>query len=143
MKKTLILYGILLAILIALLRYLEYSYLVRNMSLDIYISIIAILFTALGIWLAIRFLKSKNPTDIFYFDLHSQNSPVAEDYKISSREIEVLQLLAQGYSNQEIADRLYVSLNKVKSHTFSLYTKLNVKRRTAAIRKARELNILS
>lgn len=143
MKKTLILYGISLAALITILRYLEYRYLLRDISMEIYIGAVAICFTVLGIWLATKLFKGKNKivsTGSDSFTVHPQQ---ADEHKISGRELEVLHLLARGLSNQEIADQLFVSLHTVKSHTSSLYMKLNVNRRTAAIRKARELKLLS
>jgi ATP/maltotriose-dependent transcriptional regulator MalT len=61
---------------------------------------------------------------------------------ISKREYEVLELMAQGLSNQEIAEKLFVSLNTVKTHTSNLFVKLDAKRRTQAIQKAKELGLI-
>jgi len=140
MNKILVVYGILLAVLVSLLRYLEYRYLLRDISIEVYISIIAIFFTSLGIWLALRILKNKSSE--YNFILLPENIKAAEIHKISERELEVLHLISRGYSNMEIANILYVSVNTVKTHTSNLYSKLNVKRRTAAISKARNLNLL-
>jgi DNA-binding NarL/FixJ family response regulator len=137
-----LIYGLTLALLVILLRFLEYRYLLRDLSIEIYVSIIAILFTGLGIWIAFKIINRKSYAISGAIELFEVNHKNAIDFKISEREIEVLHLLAQGYSNQEIANKLFLSLNTVKTHTSNLYSKLNVSRRTAAIKKARELKLI-
>lgn len=105
-----------------------------------YSGIIALLFTAIGLWggLQITALKRKEvplPEDKIY-------GSEAVDLNISAREMEVLQLMARGLSNQEIADSLFISQHTVKSHSTNLYSKLNVRRRTQAVMEARRLQLL-
>jgi DNA-binding CsgD family transcriptional regulator len=140
MKRTIILYGLSLAVLIFLLKFIEYRFLVRDLSLEFYIGAIAIFFTALGVWAGLKLTKKKtviitNPA--FQFDQSRMDS-----LGISKREYEVLELMAKGLSNQEIADRLFVSLNTIKTHSSNLFLKLGVSRRTQAVQKARELQLI-
>lgn len=139
MKKTIILYGLAMAIFIFLLKYLEYRLLIHDLSTEIYVGIIAITFTVLGIWAGLRLTRKKvivtNGNFIF-------NENELQRLGISKREYEVLELVAKGFSNQEIADKLFVSLNTVKTHTSNLFLKLEVSRRTQAIQKAKELQLI-
>ena len=142
MRKTILIFGLTLALLFTLLRFLEYRYLLRDLSIEIYVSVIAILFTGLGIWIAFKIINRKGSNTSEGIEQFEVNQDNVTGYKISEREIEVLQLLAHGYSNQEIANKLFLSLNTVKTHTSNLYSKLNVNRRTAAIKKSRELKLI-
>lgn len=158
MKKTVIGYGLAMAVLVALLKLVEYQYLVRSLSMEIYIGIIAVFFTVLGIWIGLK-VTSRPPVPAFSgseptlsqapaFPNNPKpasgiNQQALINLSISNREHEVLQLMALGLSNQEIADRLFVSLNTVKTHSSNLYAKLDVKRRTQAVQKAKELKIIS
>ncbi|HRK52995.1 MAG TPA: LuxR C-terminal-related transcriptional regulator [Cyclobacteriaceae bacterium] len=139
MKKTIFLYGLALAVLILIMRVIEYRFLVRDLTLEFYIGIVAVFFTALGIWVGLRFTRKKvvviHPEFQFNEKEQSQRG-------ISKRELEVLELMAQGLANQEIADKLFVSLNTVKTHSSNLFSKLGVSRRTQAIQKAKELNLI-
>ncbi len=139
MKKTIILYGLAMALLIFILKYLEYRLLVRDLSTEIYIGIIAVTFTALGIWAGLRLTHKKSiiSNGAFVF-----NETGLQQLGISKREHEVLELIAHGLSNQEIADKLFVSLNTIKTHTSNLFLKLEVSRRTQAIQKAKELRLI-
>ena len=143
MKKTVLIYGALLAVLVIFLRVLEYRFLVRDLSIEIYIGIIAILFTSLGIWFGLKLIDRQKSKAISQSGLDGFiiNSEKLKSYGISARELEVLELMAKGLSNQEIANKLFVSLHTVKTHSANLYSKLNVKRRTQAIRKAREISL--
>ena len=62
---------------------------------------------------------------------------------LSERDIQVLQLIAEGLTNREIASRLYLALNTVKAHTGNIYGKLGVHNRTQAVARARALGLLS
>jgi len=135
--KYILFMGILLAGGIAVLKSLEYYYFIYRISSDVYIGIISVLFLGLGLFLGIRYGKNRLKT---VSNHKSVQLPL--DLELSSRENEVLQNLALGYSNQEIADKLFLSINTVKSHTNSIYSKLNVKRRTQAIEAARKLKII-
>jgi len=141
MKKTVIIYGLLLASIIIGLRILEYRFFLRDLSLEIYIGIIALIFTAIGIALGLKIINRRsipyNPNNNAEPDIN-----MIRKIGISDREYEVLQLIAGGLSNQEIANKLFVSLVTIKTHLSNLYGKLEVQRRTQAIQKARRLNIL-
>ncbi len=140
MKKSILLYSVAVAAGAFLLKWLEYHYAVRVFSTEIYIVSIALLFAGLGVWVGLRIAASAPaPTGERPF---TQNVRATEYLGISKREYEVLQLLAQGHSNQEIAETLSVSANTVKSHLARLYKKLEVSRRTQAIRRARAIRLI-
>ena len=135
-----LLYGALLAALIFILKFFEYRYFVRDLSVEVYIGVVATLFTAIGIWVGLKLINKKTvgSTDSIEID-----ESIIESLKISKREYEVLELISKGLSNQEIADRLFISLPTVKTHSSNLFEKLDVKRRTQAIHKAKILNIIN
>lgn len=139
MKRTVIVYALALAILIWLLKMLEYRYFVRDLTLEFYLGILAIFFTGLGIWAGLKLTRKKIVTVGPAFVL---NDSELQRLGISKREHEVLELMAQGMSNKEIADKLFVSLNTVKTHTSNLFLKLEVGRRTQAVQKAKALSLI-
>lgn len=137
MKKIVFIYGLALAVLVFLLEYFEYRYFVRDLSIEIFILIIALFFAGLGLWFGQKLTSSKSGTTGF------QKNEKALDYLgISHRELEVLQLVAEGFSNKEIAGKLFVSINTVKTHLSKLYEKLEVSRRTQAVEKAKSLKLI-
>lgn len=139
MLRIVVVYGVSLAALVALLNFIEYRFLVRDLSQEIYVGLIAVIFTALGIWVGPRLLRRKvvvvRPD--FVLDLQA-----LERLGISKREHEVLELMAKGLSNQEIADKLFVSVNTIKTHLANLFAKLDVSRRTQAVQKGKELGLI-
>lgn len=139
MKRTIIFYGLSLAVVVFLLKYLEYKLIVRDLSLEFYVGIVAMFFTAFGVW-AGRKLTSKKIVRVGPEFL--LNDVELQRLGISKREHEVLELMAKGLSNQEIADKLFVSLNTVKTHSSNLFLKLEVSRRTQAIQKGKELGLI-
>ncbi len=149
-KTEILLYCISMALLLFLLKWLEAHFIIFNYRLDFFIGVIAILFTVLGIWLALKLVKPKVETLIIEKEVYI-DSPVKteinqqeiESLGISKRELDVLNLMATGLSNEEIADKLFISLNTVKTHSSNIFLKLDVKRRTQAIEKAKRLNIIS
>lgn len=140
MKQTILWYGLALAGLILALKLLEYHFLVLVLPLEIYLSVVAILFTALGIWAGLQLTRTK--TVVVRQTEFSFDPMLLEKTGISKREYEVLKLMAQGLSNQEIADTLFVSLNTIKTHAANLFLKLDTKRRTQAVQKAQELRLI-
>jgi len=148
-NKWMILYGSGLALLLFLLRWLELRFIILNHALDIYIGAIALIFTGLGIWLALKLAKPKTQTVIIEKEIYRTadefiiNEAELERLAISRRELEVLQLMAEGLSNGEIAERLFVSLNTVKTHSSKIFEKLDVKRRTQAVEKAKRLGLIA
>jgi NarL family two-component system response regulator LiaR len=148
-NKQIIIYGIALAILLFLLKWLETRYFMLDQQLDTYLGIIAVLFTALGIWFALKIRKPKVETVIIEKKVVLATGPdfiLNEDevrrLNLSKRELEVLQLMAGGLSNQEIAERLFVSLNTIKTHSAQIFEKMEVKRRTQAVDMAKRLSII-
>lgn len=148
-KKEIFLYGAALALLLFLMKWLEWRFVIINHTFEVYAGIIALLFTLLGIWLALKLTRPKvervlvekkvyvnNPTD-FKIDPAGLSK-----FQLSKRELEVLRLMAAGLSNQEIAAQLFVSLNTVKTHSSRLFEKLEVARRTQAVDKAKKLNLI-
>jgi DNA-binding NarL/FixJ family response regulator len=136
MLRTILVYGALLAAGAFGLQWLEYRFLVRAYSTEMYVALVAVAFMGLGIWVGARLFRRAPPA------MFEANTRVQETLRISERELEVLKLLAAGRSNKEIAGRLKVSPNTVKSHVAKLYGKLEVKRRTEAILRARELGMI-
>jgi two-component system, NarL family, response regulator LiaR len=146
--RSVILYGALLASLLFLLKWLEWRFIIVNYAFELYAGIIAIIFTALGIWLALKLSKPKTTTITIEKEILVNkdgfvlNENALDEMGISKRELEVLTLMAGGLSNQEIAQRLFVSLNTIKTHSSKVFEKLEVQRRTQAVEKARRLNLI-
>ena len=148
-NKAIIVYSISLAFLLFLLKWLELRFIIFDHSFEIYIGFIAIIFTALGIWLALKLSKPKIETVVVEKEVYVArnenfilNTSLISQLELSKRELEILSLLAQGHSNQEIASKLFVSLSTVKTHIQNLFEKLDVKRRTQAVEKAKRLNLI-
>lgn len=147
--KQPVLYGVCMAILLFLLKWLQFRFIIIDHALEIYVGVIALMFTCLGIWLAVKLAKPKVQTvvvekEVFITPTNGVTANEEELAKLglSKRELEVLQLIAEGLSNQEIASRLFVSLNTIKTHSSRIFEKLDVKRRTQAIEKAKRLNLI-
>jgi len=136
MWRTILVYGALLAAGAFGLRWLEFQFLVRSHAVETYATLIAIAFLGLGIWVGKRLFRSSPPQPF------THNVQARESLKISEREFEVLTLLADGQSNKQIANRLEVSPNTIKTHVAKLFAKLEVARRTEAIARARELGMI-
>jgi DNA-binding CsgD family transcriptional regulator len=144
-----ILYGISLALLLFLLKWLELRFLIIDHIIEIYVGAIALVFTGLGIWLATKLIKPKVETvivekeiPVFSDGSFTFNSNEAQTIGLSKRELEVLQLIAEGMSNQQIAEQLFVSLNTIKTHSSRLFEKMEVKSRTQAVEKAKRLSLI-
>jgi DNA-binding CsgD family transcriptional regulator len=136
MKRTILLYSLAIAGAALLLQWLDFQHAVRTMSTPVYVVIVALLFTALGIWVGGRLTRRASSAP------GARNLRAIDSLGITEREIEVLELLAHGHSNNEIGERLFISPNTVKTHLAHLYEKLEVSRRTQAIQKARALQII-
>ncbi|HTE30311.1 MAG TPA: LuxR C-terminal-related transcriptional regulator [Chryseolinea sp.] len=147
--KNVLLYGTSLALLLFFLKWLELRLIIVHNSFEIYIAVVALLFTALGIWLALKLANPKVQTvvvekEVFIekADDFTVNQRVLDKIGLSKRELEVLQLMAQGLSNQEIASRLFLSLHTIKTHSSRIFEKMDVERRTQAIDMAKKLGII-
>ena len=139
MKRTILLYAIALAVLVFILKSIEYRFYVHDLAIEFYVGLIAILFSVIGVWAGLKLTRKK--TVIVSPDFVLDESQLKK-LEISKREHEVLQLMANGLSNQEIADKLFVSLNTVKTHSSNLFLKLEVSRRTQAVQRGKELRLI-
>lgn len=148
-NKHLLAYGISLAILLFLLRWLELRFIIFDHAFEVYIGAISIIFTGLGIWLALKLTKPKIERVLVEKEIYIEkkrefvfNETEFIRLGLSKRELEVLQLMAEGFSNAQIATRLFVSLNTIKTHASNVFFKLDVSRRTQAIEKAKRLMLI-
>ena len=157
MKKQLLIYGLIYGLcgglLIALLKVIEYRFIVLEHSIEIYGGLIALLFAAVGIWLGLKITRKEQviverETIIEKEVLVPAGTPFSlneqrlQELAITKRELEILGLIAQGMSNREIAEELFVSENTVKTHSSRLFDKLSARRRTQAVQKAKELGLI-
>ena len=154
MTRVLLLYGLPAGLLIGALRLIEYRFLVIDHAVEIYGAIVAAIFAAVGIWLGIRLTRSRVVVREVPVEVPVEvRVPVLPDTPfvvnrrqvdargITPRELEILQLIADGLSTREMAERLFVSENTVKTHCKRLFDKLEVNRRTKAIQVAKTLGL--
>lgn len=146
MKRHILLYGILAGALVALLRGIEYRWLVIDHSLEIYGGLVATVFAAAGIWLGLKLTRKEIvvrevlvPAPIDFVRDDNQVAALG----LTPRELEILELMAAGLSNKEIAERAFVSENTVKTHAGRVLEKLGAARRTQAIQRAKELRLIA
>lgn len=145
--KRVFFYGLLGGVLIALLKIIEYKHFVLAYPAEIYGGLVALIFTALGLWFGLRSAKAKQVVvlkevrvrDGGPFELDAAK---LEELGITPREHEILGLISEGLSNREIGERLFVSENTVKTHSSRLFQKLGVGRRTQAVQKGKELGLI-
>jgi DNA-binding CsgD family transcriptional regulator len=145
--KTILVYGILGGVLIAVLKLVEYRYLVVEHSLEIYGGIVALLFSALGIWLGLKLTRTHETVVVREVPVpvtgpFARNETRLEQLGITPRELEILEAMAAGLSNREMAERLFVSENTVKTHAARLFDKLSARRRTQAVQRAKEAGLI-
>jgi DNA-binding CsgD family transcriptional regulator len=136
--RDILLYGVGGGVLITVLKLTEYRFLVVEYSVEIYVGLTAALFAGLGIWLGLTLTNKKTRTIIREIPVQPAEPFVADQARIrelgiTARELEILGLMAMGLSNREIAERLFVSENTVKTHSSRLFDKLGAKRRTQAV----------
>jgi DNA-binding CsgD family transcriptional regulator len=147
MKRQILIYGLVGGLLIASLKLIEYRFLVVEHSVEIYGGLIAALFAFLGIWLGLKLTRKKEiivEREVLVpigqpFALNQQR---LAELGITKRELEILELIASGLSNREIAGKLFVSENTVKTHSTRLFDKLNAKRRTQAVQIGKEFGLI-
>jgi DNA-binding CsgD family transcriptional regulator len=143
--KHIIMYGLIAAILIFALKWLQWKFLIVDNAIDIYIGLVAVFFTLLGGWVARQLVKPKVQTVVVEKEVPEKfivNEAALNKLNLSPREYEVLQLLALGQSNTDIAENLFLSVSTVKTHIYNLYSKMEVKSRTQAIEKAKRLQLI-
>jgi NarL family two-component system response regulator LiaR len=143
--RDILLYGLCGGVIITLLKLTEYRYLVVEHSLEIYGGLVAAMFSALGIWLGLTLTRKKVQTQVVTYP--GEGPFMADEERmnqlgITPRELEILGLIAAGLSNREIADRLFVSENTVKTHSSRLFDKLGARRRTQAVQLGKEARLI-
>jgi len=149
-RQTLIhtlIYGLCGGILIVVLKLIEFRFLFVEHSIEIYGGLIAALFAGIGIWLGLKLTKKKEvvvvrEVPVLATEPFSLNEERLKDLGITKRELEILELIAQGLSNREIAEKLFVSENTVKTHSSRLFDKLSAKRRTQAVQIGKEMGLI-
>jgi DNA-binding CsgD family transcriptional regulator len=147
MKRHVLIYGLIGGILIAVLKWTEYRFLVVDHSIEIYGGLTAATFTVLGIWLGVKLTATKERVVVKEVLVPAGEPFVPdqskrEDLGITPREFEILELIAQGMSNREIAGKLCVSENTVKTHSSRVFDKLGARRRTQAVQLGKQFGLL-
>lgn len=142
-------YGVILALLLMLLKWVELRFLLYSHSQEMMFGAVALIFTMLGIWVATRLMKPKVKTMVIEKEIIVEHKPEfefnQEAFKaigLTERELEVLEKMSLGFSNQEIADALSLSVPTIKTHASKMFEKMDVKRRTQAIEKGKSLKII-
>lgn len=140
------LYALAMAVLVFVLKWMQWKFLILGNSMDIYVALIAVFFTVFGVWISNQLAKPRVKTVVIekevFVPLNSDtgiNEAELKKLNLSKREYEVLQLLSKGYSNAQIAENLCLSLSTVKTHVSNLFVKMDVKNRGQAIEKAKRL----
>jgi DNA-binding CsgD family transcriptional regulator len=148
-KKIVLIYGLLGGVLIASLKLIEYRFLVVEHSLEIYGGIVAVIFASLGIWLGLKLTRTREVEVVREVRVavpstgpFERNEARREELGITPRELEILEAMAAGLSNREIAEKLFVSENTVKTHAARVFDKLSARRRTQAIQIAKEAGLI-
>jgi len=149
-RQTLIhtlIYGLCGGVLIVVLRLVEFKFLVIEHSIEIYAGLVALIFASLGIWLGLKLTRKQEVLIVKEVPVPATqpftlNEQRLKDLGITPRELEILELIAQGMSNREIAEKLFVSENTVKTHSSRLFDKLSAKRRTQAVQLGKEMGLL-
>ena len=147
MTKQVVGYGLLGGLLIALLKFIEYRYLVIEHSVEIYGGLVALVFAAIGIRLGLTLTRTKETVVVKEVAVpaqsaFAQNVAQIEALGITRRELQILELIADGLSNREIAERIFVSENTVKTHSSRLFDKLSARRRTQAVQIGKQLGLI-
>ena len=149
MNRQVVLYAILGGVLIAVLKLIEYKHFVHSYPGTLYGGLLAAIFTAVGIYLGLRWTKAKEVVVVREVEVRvreeapaSIDDAKAKELGLTPREHEILGLIAEGLSNREIGERLFVSENTVKTHSSRLFDKLGVSRRTQAVQKGRDLRLI-
>ncbi len=147
MKKVVILYGVCGGLLIAALQFAEYRFLVVEHSIEIYAGLVALVFASVGIWLGLTLTKTKEVLVVREVPVPAREAFARNDAKVAElgitpRELEILEHIAGGMSTREIAAKLFVSENTVKTHASRLFGKLQVNRRTQAVDVAKRFGLI-
>lgn len=145
-SREIILYGLGSAALILVMEWAKFRFVIVSYRFEAYAGILAVVFTALGIWMAGKVARPKTTIVVVREPLPAifeRDGKTVESLGISRRELEVLELMAAGLSNNEIAEKLFISPNTVKTHSSTLYAKLDVRRRTQAVETGKKLRLIA
>ena len=155
MKRHVLIFGLVGGLLIATLQYTEYRFVIIEHSVELYGALVAILFATFGIWLGLRITRKREivretvvvkevfvPAEAPISEPFAPNTAQRQALGITARELEILTLIAGGFSNREIATQLFVSENTVKTHCARVFDKLGAARRTQAVQRGKELGLL-
>jgi two-component system, NarL family, response regulator LiaR len=147
MKRDILIYGVSAGALIAALKLIEYRFLVVEHSFEIYGGLIAALFAGLGIWLGFKLTRHKETIVVKEVPVavgadFQLNQKKLDELGVTPRELEILQLIADGLSNREIAEKLFVSENTIKTHSSRLFDKLSARRRTQAVQIGKAMGLI-
>jgi two-component system, NarL family, response regulator LiaR len=140
--RDILLYGLFCGVLITILKLTEYRFLILEHSLEIYGGLIAAIFAGLGIWLGFTLTRRKARHPAVPAGPFTPDEQRVSELCITPRELEILGLIAAGLSNREIADRLFVSENTVKTHSSRLFDKLGARRRTQAVQLGKQAHLI-
>jgi two-component system, NarL family, response regulator LiaR len=155
MRRHVVIFGLVGGLLIATLQYTEYRFVIIEHSVELYGALVAMLFATFGIWLGLRITRSREtiretvvvkevlvPAEAPALEPFARNTAQQQTLGITPRELEILTLIARGFSNREIATQLFVSENTVKTHCARAFDKLGAARRTQAVQRGKELGLL-
>ena len=155
MKRHVLIFGVVGGVLIAVLQYTEYRFVIMEHSVELYGALVAVLFATFGIWLGLRITRRREtiremvvvrevlvPAEAPALEPFAPNTAQQQSLGITTRELEILTLIARGLSNREIATQLFVSENTVKTHCARVFDKLGAARRTQAVQRGKELGLL-
>ncbi|HEX7155171.1 MAG TPA: LuxR C-terminal-related transcriptional regulator [Thermoanaerobaculia bacterium] len=147
--KRVLLYGAIGGVLIALLKLIEYQHFVRFYPTELYSGLLAIIFTVVGVYVGLRWTRAKEVVVVKEVEVRVRetepftlNPDKLKELGITQREHDVLVLMAQGLSNREIGEKLFVSENTIKTHSSRLFEKMSVNRRVQAIQRGKELGLI-
>ena len=147
MVRQVALYGAIGGVLIALLKVIEYKHFVHEYPSGIYGGLVALIFTAIGVYFGLRWTRAKETVVIREVPVRMTgpfvlNADKLKEVGLTAREHEILALIAQGLSNREIGEKLFVSENTVKTHSSRLFEKMQVNRRIQAVEKGKDLGLI-
>jgi NarL family two-component system response regulator LiaR len=147
MRKHVLMYGLLCGALIAVLRAIQYRWLVVEYSVEIYGGLVAAVFASVGIWLGLKLTRHTETVIVREVMVVAPVNFIRDETKLASlaitpRELEILELIAAGLSNKEIAEHVFVSENTVKTHSSRIFDKLGARRRTQAVQLAKEFRLI-
>ncbi|HPF61441.1 MAG TPA: helix-turn-helix transcriptional regulator, partial [Gemmatimonadales bacterium] len=149
MRRDVLLYGLVGAVLIAVLQLVEFRWIIIEHSMAIYGGLVAVVFAGTGLWLGLRLTRPTPKVVVREVEVlvpapaeFVRDEARVDALGLTPRELEILDLMAAGLSNQEIAERLFVSVNTVKTHSSRVFEKLEVRRRTQAVQQGKALRLI-